>query len=457
MGTLGHRSRRLASEEGFALLEVMAAAVLLLVISMASLSVFDVSGTVSGRSKARSIAANLAQQDQDRMRTMKAFDLSNYHWARPVTVPGGGTYTLDSRAEWIRDAGGVESCTVSTTQANYLRVTSTVSIASLSQPVSMASLVAPPVASFDANRGTLTVQVKDRDGDPVPGADVSIGGPTSLSDTTNSLGCAVFSHIPVGTYTATTHKFGYVDNNGNDPGAVTGTPIVTAGKVAMVPARLDVSATINATFETYVNTYAAASNGGATGWVTSKADALTADPATASDPSILTPPGGWQGTLGVTNLFPFSEGYSLYTGSCASADPSAWISNYYASNAGTVKPADPGGIYTVKLRQAPLPAKVTTVLGTPQANAHIVATASGCAADKLDLTTDANGLVTHTTTPFDPGVPFGTYTVCSDVEILPSTSPKTYWRTSKTVAATAFTVSTPTTLPLPTLSLSRCS
>jgi prepilin-type N-terminal cleavage/methylation domain-containing protein len=42
MGFPGHRSRRLGAEDGFALLEVMAAAALLLVIATASLGVFNV-------------------------------------------------------------------------------------------------------------------------------------------------------------------------------------------------------------------------------------------------------------------------------------------------------------------------------------------------------------------------------------------------------------------------------
>jgi Tfp pilus assembly protein PilV len=460
MGRLRHRLRRLEAEDGFALIEVLAAAVLLVVVSLATLSVFDTSQQVSARSRARSVAADLAQQDQERMRGMRAVDLSNYHWGHTVTIPGGGSYAVDSRADWIRDAGGAESCTVSNTQADYLRITSTVTNPALGKPVSMASLVAPPVAAFDANRGTLTVMVTDRDGQPASGVDVAISGPTSLGDTTNSLGCAVFSHIPVGTYSATTHRFGYVDPNGNDPGAVTGAPIVTAGKVAVVPAQLDEAANITATFDTYVNAYAAASNGGRTGYIASKAQAMTADPATASDPSQRTSPGGWQSSLSDAALFPFAAGYSVYTGSCANADPSKYNTNYYASNPGTVA-TDPGGTYSVAVHQAPLAVQVKNALGAVQANAHVVATGSssgGCPADKLTLTTDANGFVTHPGGTFDPGVPFGTYDVCTDVQLTSST-----WllKTKTGVAATALTgISSPTVIQLPssaTISTAPCS
>jgi Tfp pilus assembly protein PilV len=460
MGRPRHRLRRLGAEDGFALIEVMAAAVLLLVVSLATLAVFDTSQQVSSRTRARTVAADLAQQDQDRMRGMRAFDLSNYHWSHAVAIDHGGSYTVDSRADWIRDASGVESCTVNNSQADYLRITSTVSSSAMTKPVTMASLVAPPVAAFDANRGTLTVKVTDRDGDPLSGADVAISGPTSLGDTTNSLGCAVFSHIPVGTYSATTHKFGYVDPNGNDPGAVTGTPIVTAGKVTVVPGQLDDAATVTATFDTYVNAYAAASNGGTTGFIASQAQAMTADPATASDPSQLTSPGGWQDSLSDPALFPFAAGYSVYTGSCPNADPSKYISNYYASNPGTVA-TDPGVESSVAVHQAPLPVQVQNALGAAQANAHVVATGSasgGCPADTFTLTTDGNGLVTHAGGTFDPGVPFGSYDVCVDVRL---TSTRWLRKTTANVPAKALTgISSPTVIQLPpstTTSSAPCS
>jgi len=459
MGFPGHRSRRLGAEDGFALLEVMAAAALLLVIATASLGVFNVSGKISGASKSRSIAANLAQQDQERLRAMRATNLSNYHKSQLVDVPGGGRYTVDSRADWVRDASGLESCTVSSSQADYLRVTSTVSQSNLSTPVTMSSLVAPGVAAFTANSGTLTVQVTDRDGDPVAGADVAIAGPTSLRDTTNSLGCAVFSHIPTGTYTATTHKYGYVDPSGNDPGAVTGTPIVTQGKVTTVPGRLDIPATATATFETYVNTYAAPSNGG-TGavWIPSKAKAVTADPLTTTgEPSRVTTPGGWQSSVVASRLYPFKEGFSLYTGSCANADPSKAISDYFTSNPGTVM-TDPGKSYDVKVRQAPLAVMVVDgVTNNARPGAHVVATGQatgGCTADKFaDLTTDANGLVTHPGA-FDPGVPFGKYTVCVDV---PGLTGGTYLTATQTVPATATTVSSPVSMKPLTPSNTPCA
>jgi len=416
MASPAHRLRPLADERGFALMEVMAAAVLLLVISMATLKVFDASNRVAGASKSRTIASDLVQQDLQRMRAMTAADLSNYHLTRDVAVTGGGTATVTSRAEWVRDAGGVESCSVSNSQADYVRISSTVDLGDVNKPITMATLIAPPIASFDANTGTLTVKVTDRTSNPVAGADVAISGPTALSDTTNSLGCAVFSHVPVGTYSISTHKDGYVDRSGGDPGSASG--VATAGKVAVVGTTLDIAATTTATFQTWVNSYAAASNGGTSGvWITSNADALTADPLTSTgDANDVTTASGFQSSIKVSTLFPFTEGDMFYSGSCASGEPSQSISNYWTStpaNPGIVKPLDQGGTFTTTVRQPPLPIKVTSALGTAQAGVKIIATPTGCPADKMELTTNAQGLATHTASPYDPGVPFGTYTVCA--------------------------------------------
>ena len=434
------RPRDRSAEAGFALIEVMAAAVLLVVISLATLSVFDTTSKVSASAKQRSIAANLAQQDQERMRAMKAVDLSNYHAAGPVTGTGAGSFTVYSRAEWVRDAGTVESCVTNASQADYIRITSSVTTAGLSKPVVLATLVAPPVAAFDANTGTLTVKVTDRTAtNPVTGADVSLSGPTSVSDTTNSLGCAVFSHIPAGTYSIKTHKSGYVDKTGSDPGTLSG--IVTAGTATTYPATLDLAATATASIQTAVTSDTAASAGLAAGtWMTSAWDALAADPQTSGgEVNDVTTLGSFQSSIDANGLFPFVEGDTFFTGSCATAEPSASVSNYWTAtspaNPGLIKPLDQGGTYTVTVRQPPLVVRLKNVAGGVQAGAHVVVTPTGCAADKTVMTTDANGYVTHTGGTFDPGVPFGSYTVCADVEVTPQTSPRKYWVRSQTVQA----------------------
>ena len=449
MGSTGQLSRRLAEEDGFGLIEVMAAAALLLVVAIATLGVFDAAAKTSGQSKARTIAAALAEQDQERMRAMKAADLSNHHATKRVDASGvvaaDGAYTVDSRVDWVRDAGGVESCTSSSTQAEYLRITSTVRSDGLGagKSVSTSSLVAPPVDSFGSNLGTLTIKVVNRDNQPVPGVDVAISGPTSLSDTTNSLGCAVFSHIPVGTYAGTTNRADYVDWDGDRPGDVSG--VVNAGTVTTVAANFDLAATAKASFLTYVNPFAGYT--GPTGWQSSQAQSVT-----ASGPkgTRVFKTGAWQQEIQAPDLFPFVEGYGVYSGSCASADPTKYDAAFFTTYKTAFATTDPNGKPVVTVRQPPVAVRVVSATGQALKNAKVVATATGtgCAADKFaDLTTDANGFVTHPGAAFDPGLPFGSYTLCASA---PSSVTGRYLLATLAYANTSFQPTVATALALPT-------
>ncbi len=62
------RPARPTSEAGFALIEVLVSAVLLVVIALALLAGADRAASTSLAGKGRSVAATLAEQDQERMR-----------------------------------------------------------------------------------------------------------------------------------------------------------------------------------------------------------------------------------------------------------------------------------------------------------------------------------------------------------------------------------------------------
>jgi type II secretory pathway pseudopilin PulG len=213
---LAHRVGDLRDERGSILLEALASAVLLAVLTLAVMQEVDGATASSGRNKARTVAAQLAEQDQERMRGMRFLDLSNYRSSRPVPVDGVA-YTVDSRTDWIRDAtGGTESCTNDSTQSNYLRLRSTVTssiVGSATKPVVIDSLLAPQVDTFGPDQGTLAVKLLDRDGNPVAGKNVTIdGNATTLSDVTNSVGCAIFGFITKGDYTVSLPTPGWVSD-----------------------------------------------------------------------------------------------------------------------------------------------------------------------------------------------------------------------------------------------------
>ena len=70
--------RRCSDPSGFALIEAIVAAAIFAILVLGVLAGIDGAAGSSGREKARSVASALAEQDQERMRGMRAVDLSNY-------------------------------------------------------------------------------------------------------------------------------------------------------------------------------------------------------------------------------------------------------------------------------------------------------------------------------------------------------------------------------------------
>jgi Tfp pilus assembly protein PilV len=457
-----HRRRRISEEAGFALIEALVGAVILIVIALATLSAIDRAQKTSGFAKNKSVAGALAEQDQARLRGLPADSLSTYATnhvsSRTVTV-NGLNYTVASQVDWIRDStGGTLSCTNNSSQADYLKMTSTVSANSI-KPVSLTSLSAPPLA-YSASRGTLVVQVNDGATIPaaVPGVSVNISGPVSQSGTTNALGCVVFGFIPAGAYSVSILKGGYVDPTGDATPSV-GNKSVTGGSLTTQPFTYDQAGSIPVSFETDIGTStssvirsrgygAGAENSGLSGVRVSQSNALPPVPSVTLD-----------AVSGYT-MFPFRTAYGVYSGACASSDPKTTISNWFTSGPGmddSVTVPVGGQSPGVTVRQSSLRARVTNSAGTYLNGATVVVTptnttqSQGCVPKDTQWTTAKNpadnsdGWITKNAFDFggsignvtyDPGVPIGTYSVCASYNFGTTSAPQ--WRTTtpKSVNAT---------------------
>ena len=78
-------------EAGFALIETLVSAALLVVIAVALLTAAERAASTSLEGKGRSVAAAIAEQDQERLRAMPVTALSNYHPSSrtvPARLPG---------------------------------------------------------------------------------------------------------------------------------------------------------------------------------------------------------------------------------------------------------------------------------------------------------------------------------------------------------------------------------
>jgi Tfp pilus assembly protein PilV len=404
-----HPSTARNSETGFAMIEAVVAAFLLVVVVLGVLKGLDTANRSSGREKARAVAAALTEQDQERLRSFRAIDLANYDQTQTVTV-NKIKYRVDSKAEWVRDStGGTESCTNSASQADYLRIVTTTSsglITTPIQPITMASLVAAPIGAFGKNQGTLGVQVNDRDGNGVPGLMVNIAGSANVQNPTNAVGCAIFAYVPSGTYTVTLNQAGWVDPAGNTVSTKGAT--VADGTVAITTMPYDEAASVATTFDT----------------VTAHDGLVAAKATSVSGANSSVPAGGlrvwgagptFKSSITATSMFPFDDGYGMFGGGCLGADPTKdpLFSDYYDDNPDEFVSTEPGlASPAVSLR---LPSTNLRVLNNGVAFVtpiHVVFTSksAGCT-EKFGFTgtTYSDGSLK------EPALPFGDYQVCADL------------------------------------------
>jgi Tfp pilus assembly protein PilV len=440
-----HRRSRISDEAGFALIEALIGAVVLIVIAVATLGAIDRAQKTSAFGKNRSVAAALAEQDQARLRGLPTTSLSTYrtnHTSTRMVAINGLNYTVASTVDWVRDTTGTTvSCSNDGKQADYLKLTSTVSANGI-KPETITSLASPPLA-YSSSRGTLVVQITDgaTPAQPVPDVSVTISGPASASDTTNSLGCAVFSFIPAGDYTVNIHKDEWVDELGNTD--VQKNKTVVGGALATLPVTLDHAGTVTVKFETNTGS----SNFPSRGWTTSGFH--TQVPGTQLRPFSVAANAAPQASLDMTNLFPFRTAYKIFAGQCASSNPenaipsSTWFTTGPGSGDAII--VAPGGTGTVTVFQPAL--KLTVRNGSSAlANANVVLTPTDTACTThLVLSTDTSGRVNkgsfdfgspYGTVAYDPGVPFGRYNLCVDA-VAGSPATRRKYQTSINVNSTS--------------------
>lgn len=395
----------LSAEHGVTLVETLISAAILVAVLIAVLASLDAASHTAAINRSRTVAAGLAEQDLERLRALPAATLATYDKPPRPVMAGNVEYTVASSAEWVHDASGAPaSCSSDGKRADYIRIKSTVTsnvVGKRVKPVEMTSIVAPRVGSFGANQGTLGVQLKNESGAPVPNMPVTITGPVTQTDATNTLGCAVFGHIAAGAYNVTASRPGWVDVSGNQ--TLSHAANVSAGTKQTVSLQYAQAASVTVNFDTEVR---------------GKKSGATSPALTAANPGLPTAtrvfkPGGASGTITASGLYPFPDGYSFYSGGCATSDPEAFVTDYFSTNPGFVK-VGAGGSASVTVREPAFNLRVTRGpnenSAAPLSSAYVVVTSAepGCT-DKFVF----DGVNPNGTLP-EPGLPFGKYIVCAD-------------------------------------------
>ena len=385
----------LASDQGSLLVEVMIGALMLAITTVAVLNGLDGAQKTGRVNKERSVSATLAQQDIERLRSYPIAALSNFSQTRNVTV-AGVQYSVASDTEWVRDASGVLNCTDDTAQADYLKISSTVRSPAQSAAVKEVSLLTPAAGAFSSTAGTLVVKITNRSGVALGGVSVSLSGPASFSDTTNSEGCAIFGYIPASDYDVDVP--GRVSWGGDN--SSTSQATVVAAKTSLKQLEMEVPASLRAHLQK--------PDGSAATWIEIQVanaklpggtrDFAVGSPATAID---------------ATGLFPFLDGYGVYAGTCAKNNPSFWDPTYFQTSGKGFVTLNPGDfLKDVNVQMGELTVNVKNSTGTTdQVGARVTFrqgdSGTGCTPNQLmaNTVTDSAGTAAAV-------LPMGTYRLC---------------------------------------------
>lgn len=199
---------------------MLVSALLTLIISAGVATALVSATDFTSHERGTSQANEVAQQDQERLKSMSDSQLTALHQTRTVTLTNT-QFTVVSSAEFL-DASGNSSC-VSGSEA-YFKLTSNVTSAATAgnpaQNVSEEAIITRPLG------GTLLVPVVDQTSTPLQGATVRVVGQNTgytASATTDQNGCTAFAGLPSDSYTITATDSGYVDPNGNSAPTETAT------------------------------------------------------------------------------------------------------------------------------------------------------------------------------------------------------------------------------------------
>ncbi|MBA3746469.1 MAG: hypothetical protein H0W96_03135, partial [Solirubrobacterales bacterium] len=385
----------MSADDGSFLVEALVSAAILIVAALGVMEALDRGQRLGGQQKLQAVAGNVAQAEQERIRGLSVSDQSNLHSVSTKTV-GAVAYAIESKATWVDDDSGDESCTTAGSTADYMKLSTKVSWPQMEtrKPVRLESLIAPGVKSFSEDQGSLAVHVSDRNGDPVSGLQLNLTGSETHSDPTNDAGCVLWGYLPAGS--------GYAVGFSREPDYV----LTDGTRIANVPAAVIGGQTSNLALQYdrggYINTR----------FVTKR----TADGALIpTDPRVAHVTHGAVSSSfnvnaagGTSNLlFPFTSAYTVHADSCAAAEvpvpPPPPDPEFPGAPSAVAAIVNPGATTTTSAVQLPaLNIKVKSVpaLGAGAFVANAIIRVTTPCGTVIRRTTTSSGAID------DPGFPY---------------------------------------------------
>jgi len=408
------RQRALLTDDaGVSLIELMMA-IVIFAIAMAGITAGFVSvGQKTRLNKDRVAAANLASRELEIARNV--FNASS---TGPITIaadldvtngyplPGGTAgsplvvdsvpYTVFRRAEWLPAGTGQSPCdggsgvTYPTLAVN---VKVTWPYMGQVKPIESNTLLTPPKGVLASSTSFVAVKVLGSNGlgkEDVPVTVSGNGG--TYTATTAEDGCATVAVATTGTYTASLNSSGWVDFYGaaNPSKSVT----TSASSISRLTFNYDRAGSLQLNLTT-TSGYALP-----TGLRSVTLGNTGLQPSGTQIKDI-----GTGGNATITTLWPFSDGYTLWAGSCGQSDPAA------AGGSRALAVVVPGnGSASTTTQLAPVRVNVTTSTGSAIAAATVTATplsTISCVATENPLTLG----VTNSSGQLQTSLPAGSWTL----------------------------------------------
>lgn len=402
------RRPQAAADDGFGLVEAVISALVLMLFSGAVFGMIGTTLRVSKVDRQRVAASNLASREMEITRTklrggdaavlavVGAGTVTNPDptGAAGASVVDGVPYTVTRTATWLPTGTGTSACDGGATvtyPAVHVNVVVTWSNMGAVQPVTTDSIVTPNKSLLNSGFSYVAVKVVTYAGAPSAGRPVAVSGPSgSWTVQTDSAGCAVFGLSTSGAHQFSMSEPGYVDFASSTPASQN--VDATAGSFKQVGFTWDRAVTLDVALVAPAGFALPAQLPSITAFNTGL-------PSNGTPPNTRNVPATGAGSTLMTGLGPYSNGYAVWAGGCADANPASDPTNGTATN---VVPA------AGQTAQATVTLGALQVTGPP--NVTIVATnVDGNCVSAADQTitlgvTDINGQLLTS-------LPYGSWTV----------------------------------------------
>lgn len=399
------RAGRPKDDAGFTMVELMVGILIFGMVAAAVAAGMSSSLNLTRQNKNRSIAANLASQEMDTVRSMAFVDLEaevgHVEYTQTIDTV---VYTVSRDTEWTYPSATSGPCQAPAgSTLAYLEVNVYVqwpNMAGVPAP-SSETVITPPVGTYNKTTGHVAVLVLDAAGAPQEDVTVTLAPGSEPAQVTPADGCAFFAFQTVGSYTATLSASGYVNDQGVASPAQTVS--VIAGSKSSLTFQYDLASTLSLTLQ-----------GVSGGIVPSNL------PITLGQTQLA--PNGKKTFTGTTNprtiagLFPYVSGYEAWAGDCLDSDPEGVDASSVAYYPGASRAAPVGVVAgstsTGTVTMGTLRVEARTLASLPRNGISVTlssthaAEAGGCAAATYAVTgtTDAGGDVLF-------ALPYGSWTV----------------------------------------------